>query len=897
MKLIKRGLLAISVLLILVGIVYASVNVNLSGNKVGPGSIFEGSVNFNFSNTKPLDINMEIHSGNLTHNINLRNLLTAANLIGNPGLVIYNPIYTNSTNSKDSEITASFSGAGSKSEVGFDLRSGPRQASDVNVQNVSFNIEPSGGNPNDVSIYVEGKRVYRYRGSATGWANLERDYLGDFIPDGSQNVLGSNIFCQLVNISDSGEYKISALVKRLAGEGIVGLNATMIQDGPLYSIPNCSDPQTPCCSFGAIAGPNYNHVDCTISKSIPDRKEEYLCVYPANAPNSNRYFSIRTEGSQPILSFVDGNEAESNFYIFGEYRTYDRTLNAGSSVVLPVDDINSYIHGETNCTVNCLLVPFNISVGSSGGVKLSNLVVSYSSLGGDFTEDRFRKISYVPESASYNGTISVQLSKLSNVVAPSGFGNYNLYAIFDGARSNNINFSVVAAPTAFIQYGPTNPGVSEEVIFDASSSTPVNGRNITSYSWQFGDNSIGNGVRVIHAYNATGNYSVTLKVTDSDGVYDIDSLVVNVQSVGSLDLGGLINQTVTSITDFRTALSSSLEHVRDTATLIGINQLVNNLESNLGLIRVNYDLIISNGSLTDTDKVLLINQLKSQLQNLTSQLPAGLNVDRYSFDGKISGLNQVTSCCEFTTEMRKIALLRAQEGITVNGEARLVNLTYADGSGSNFMIVKKNIVGTGSKVYEFAPFGFDITPSNVIVGQNVTGAATGVYSFSPTNQLIYRVDSTDIAKALQTRTAVLPLNLEGFGAVEEPIVELESVCGNDLCENDEDSSSCPEDCEVSNTSQIVIVILFVFIIAAIIYFGWFFKGGLLKKKFGGSAKVGSIKQAFKTEKDHIAVKAYVQNALKKGLGENQIKVALKSKGWNDTQINSVISETKINKKP
>jgi len=43
------------------------------------------------------------------------------------------------------------------------------------------------------------------------------------------------------------------------------------------------------------------------------------------------------------------------------------------------------------------------------------------------------------------------------------------------------------------------------------------------------------------------------------------------------------------------------------------------------------------------------------------------------------------------------------------------------------------------------------------------------------------------------------------------------------------------------------------------------------------------------------VKDFVNDSLNKGLSEDKIKVALKSKGWNDMQINSVINETKLSK--
>lgn len=96
-------------------------------------------------------------------------------------------------------------------------------------------------------------------------------------------------------------------------------------------------------------------------------------------------------------------------------------------------------------------------------------------------------------------------------------------------ESNTASIIVRGCPKAAFTYSPLYPYVNETVTFNASASTP-NGGAISNYTWFFGDDkfTIVTNPVITHAYAAERNYTVTLVVTDSEGLLDTTSETVTV---------------------------------------------------------------------------------------------------------------------------------------------------------------------------------------------------------------------------------------------------------------------------------------------------------------------------------------------------------------------------------
>lgn len=106
----------------------------------------------------------------------------------------------------------------------------------------------------------------------------------------------------------------------------------------------------------------------------------------------------------------------------------------------------------------------------------------------------------------------------------------------DNVYTNGI-VKVIAPPTVVLSYSPLNPQPSEQIVFDASASTPGSGR-IVNYTWNFdGYICITTEQVVAYVFDASGIYNVTLTVTDDENLMGLTSTLITVGNVSLASFG------------------------------------------------------------------------------------------------------------------------------------------------------------------------------------------------------------------------------------------------------------------------------------------------------------------------------------------------------------------------
>jgi RHS repeat-associated protein len=153
-------------------------------------------------------------------------------------------------------------------------------------------------------------------------------------------------------------------------------------------------------------------------------------------------------------------------------------------------------------------VPFNGSGSSDADGTIGNYQWSF----GDGTVATGPTPTHVYSST---GTFNVTLTVTDNSGAPA-------------SANTTASVTIPNQPPVANAGGPYSVSANTPIQFNGTTSSDPDG-TITSYQWNFGDGSTGNGVTTTHTYLVPSSYTVTLTVTDNLGATAANSVNVNVR--------------------------------------------------------------------------------------------------------------------------------------------------------------------------------------------------------------------------------------------------------------------------------------------------------------------------------------------------------------------------------
>ena len=161
--------------------------------------------------------------------------------------------------------------------------------------------------------------------------------------------------------------------------------------------------------------------------------------------------------------------------------------------------------------------PLDVDFDGSGSTDSDGIISTYAWDFGDGSagSNQQNPMHTYTTAGSYTATLTVTDDEAATATA-------TVAITVTDPNNNNV------APTAAAAGTPTSGNAPLDVDFDGSGSTDSDG-TISTYAWDFGDGSAGSNLQnPMHTYNAVGNYTATLTVTDDEGATDTDTIAITV---------------------------------------------------------------------------------------------------------------------------------------------------------------------------------------------------------------------------------------------------------------------------------------------------------------------------------------------------------------------------------
>jgi PKD repeat protein len=224
-------------------------------------------------------------------------------------------------------------------------------------------------------------------------------------------------------------------------------------------------------------------------------------------------------------------------------------------------------------------------------------------------------------------------------------GHHNVFAEQGPTQPGDEN----TAPSAGFTYTPPSPTTSDTVTLDASGSSDSDGL-IQSYRWEFGDGTTATGETATHSYGSSGDYTVTLTVTDDDGATDTESKTISVSDLSAApaavsssdvsigDVGDTGNSTITvdaenglSVADVNVSVDTSVARITGVSAGDDINTGDSAVQFRVtsrteGSVAIEYTTISGTGSLNNFEFAEVEFERRSQ-----GTTPIRLDTDNWAY--------------------------------------------------------------------------------------------------------------------------------------------------------------------------------------------------------------------------------------------------------------------------
>ena len=725
------------------------------------------------------------------------------------------------------------------------------------IEGFSFNInadnEPSCINPIEIDILDDNSSEFVSKKVGNDYSCTYGNSMGCF--NANEALISFQIrttpYCEKINLTQSSKFLLGAWVKK---------ETTAWQDGMLKMyLYNLDGEMLKSCNLPMPSNTG-SEISCNISFFNNMIKEYYVCIKSTASTD----YTIKGEGvnscgfygeppkieEHDYYIFARGAKFENFGNIFINQSKYENYENSGELVSY----LEDYLPAEKNCSFSCKL-PLKIKANSNLTINIFNLSLKYStSIGAGPAENKIYIAFKKPPKLTSQFNM-LDLSK-ANITLPSGFGNHTLILYINNTEILRKNITIENVPIINFLF-PVKASAAVSTLFRTNVSSI---RNITSYKWDFGDNTteITSIPFVLHTYLNITNYTLTLEATDSAGFKSSKLFTIMVVS--------------------------PKENIN--LTFIDYKARISNITPNLN----------SYPAWTKLKERIDIDSIKEQLTSLERRYNAASNENEYAIIMRnLSGISIPSAIKEekgeipFFADYRQADIARLKEigagnyeseeatrkaiGRWINSklemkiEFTLVRAYYLDKIENLAGIFNLKITSKEDKdknLY-FIIDKIGVKFEEQLASHENNGKTEVIFDDTKSRNINFAIHNSEIDSfkiILSPKFSELP---------EEPGT---GVCNsNNQCENNlgENWRNCKNDCKPTTLVIILVGAVIILGILAYLFLQWWY-----------SVKYET--HLFKKRADIFNLINFITNAKNQGISESEIKTNLKKSGWTSEQI-------------
>ena len=836
-----RCLMTFAVVLFLISGISAAVTRGIMNNsiedKYGPGDTLRGWINITLS---PIAFDSSVTA--------FDNSLTLKNFLDGAG-VDYS--CSNKDCGSDYEIVASENPAsftlnsGGSKVIGMKIIDSSLSSIDNFILNITSNSGESCKNALDVDILDSGSYIWQSDKIGTNYCGSEN--YGCYTP--SQGSLMATdmdvnkVYCEKIDVTAGKVFKIGADVSG-AGNAKFKLNV----EGDYCTVETSAS----------------GKVFCDLNLTIIEPTQITACIQQDVTTSASKY-RLSLETNTPC-GYIAETGTEADFSIFAQQKKYASLGNfiVNSSEINYASAIYDYLSTKYNgdCSLGCY-IPIKLTSNADIPqiININEMKVIYNS--GLKTNNSFFVLASSAPKISISKFTKIDLSK-SGFKVPSSAGTKSLTLKINGEDViTNKQITILSLPLIDAIY-PSEVPAGADVRFALA----VSGVNLTSFRWDFGDNTTAvetTKPTIIHKYASAELKNYNIKVTARNNLGSINK-TFTIKTVSPGDYLVII------IADYKTRVASLKKQIASYPAPVKtvIESKINLSASEIKIVQIQNDYNNAAGSVTKA--ISLLNDLS------TINLPNSIGISKKS-SGKF---------------IMDSALVKSADLATITGG----EVSAADNSAQNAVFswfLKSLDIDTDVSIYSSidgnitSPFfvyaKLTIKPLTAI-NSNVYGALLipknniNYLSVTPTygsTLTSFPVDLSSGAKTIEfivsddTSILALPFYLTPALSELKFAQNLGECNHNGVCETGETTANCGDDCKPTGRIIFFYILWFVLVLGA--YIGlqeWY------KKKYED--------WLFKDKNDLFNLISFMENAEKQGLKKDEIFNKLREKKWAFEQV-------------